>query len=253
MCWPARANAQLAHTGTIDLLAHRLESRPAPGVDSIRCGTVGAGTLGCSRRGCSDPRYGRTLALSNNHVLADVNPRKLRGSIYQTGPLDGGTSRANVLESSERFVPIQFTGLNYLDCATALVDSNDFRKGLVRLVHGMPQPFQITPAAIPAQIGMTVGKSGRTTHLATGRVNAVGVTIAVNMGGGQTTLFDNQIEIQGVTGSFCRSGDSGSLVWSWYGAQEAVGLLFAGGSLGSQSAFANPIDALATALDIELL
>ena len=147
MCWPARANAQLAHKGTIDLLAHRLESRPAPGGDSIGCGTVGAGTLGCLRRGCSGPRYGRTLALSNNHVLADVNPRKLRGSIYQTGPLDGGTSRANVLESSERFVPIQFTGLNYLDCATALVDSNDVRKGLVRLVHGMPQPFQITPAA----------------------------------------------------------------------------------------------------------
>ena len=247
------ANVQVVHTGPIDLLAHRFKSRPAPGGISIGHGNVGAGTLGCLCKGRSSPRSGRTLALSNNHVLADVNRGNLRDPFYQPGPLDGGTSQANVLGALERFVPIQFSGPNYVDCATALVDPNDVRRELVRLVHGMPQYFQITPAAVPARIGMAVGKSGRTTQLTTGRVNAVGVAITVNMGGGQIALFDNQIEIQGVTGSFCRSGDSGSLVWSWYGAQEAVGLLFAGGSLGAQSAFANPIDAVASALDIDLL
>lgn len=67
------ANVQVVPTGPIDLLAHRFRARPAPGGVSIVHGSVGAGTLGCLCTGRSHPRYGRTLVLSNNHVLADVN------------------------------------------------------------------------------------------------------------------------------------------------------------------------------------
>lgn len=244
------ASVQVVHTGPIDLLAHRFRIRPAPGGVSIGHGSVTAGTLGCLCRGRTQPRSGLMLALSNNHVLAAVNQGNAGDPVYQPGPYDGGTPRVNQLGTLERFVNIGFSRTNYVDCATALVDPSDVRPEMVRLAQGVPRYFPIGSTTIPAQPGMTVGKSGRTTQITAGRVHAVGVTIRVNMGGGQIATFDDQIEIQGLTGAFCRGGDSGSLVWTWYGKHEAVGLLFAGGS---QSAFANPMNLVTQALNIDLL
>lgn len=244
------ANAQVVHTGPIDLLVHRSRARPAPCGVSIGHGSVTGGTLGCLCRGRTPPRSNHTLVLSNNHVLANVNRGDLGDPIYQPGPHDGGTPQANQLGTLERFVRIRFPGPNYVDCATAIAEPNNLRRDMVRLSQGMPHYFSIAPTPVSARIGMVVGKAGRTTQLTAGRINAVRVTISVNMGHGRTALFDDQIEIQGLTGLFCRGGDSGSLVWTWYGAHEAVGLLFAGGL---QSAFANRMDAVANALDIDLL
>jgi hypothetical protein len=95
-----------------------------------------------------------------------------------------------------------------------------------------------------------VGKSGRTTQLTSGRVTAIGATIRVSMPGGRTAVFRDQIEIRGLTGDFSQGGDSGSLIWTWDEKRDPVALLFAGG--GGRT-FANPINHVLAALDIDLL
>ena len=241
--------ARTIHTGPIDLLAHRFRRRPAPGGVSIAHRNVSAGTLGCLCRGNQEPRDQQTLVLSNNHVLANVNQGQAGDSIYQPGPADSAPTLANQLGRLERFVTINFTGVNYVDCATARVDPNNVCPELVYLRQGSPQLFQFSLPTVPAQVGIRVGKSGRTTQLTAGLVQAVGVTIRVNMGGGRIATFTDQIEIQGLTGYFSGGGDSGSLVWTWNNAKNPVGLLFAGGG---GSTFANPIGSVLSALDVTL-
>ncbi len=82
-----------------------------------------------------------------------------------------------------------------------------------------------------------------------GRVTATGVNINVNMGGGRVAQFVNQIAIQGIAGDFSRGGDSGSLIWTWDGRRAPLGLLFAGGGA---LTFANPIQSVLNALDVDL-
>ena len=98
---------------------------------------------------------------------------------------------------------------------------------------------------------MTVGKSGRTTQMTAGRITEINATIDVNLGNGQIARFADQIAIQGLTASFfSKGGDSGSLIWTWDADRHPVGLLFAGGG---NTTFANPIDSVLKALDIDLV
>ena len=244
------AYIRVVPTGPVDLLSHRFKMRPAPGGVSVAHRRVAAGTLGCLCTGRNEPRNQRTLILSNNHVLADLNRGHAGDHIFQPGPHDGGTRHANRIGILERFVNIHIEGQNHVDCGTAWVDQNDVRRDLVYLKQGVPQYFSLSLPTAPARIGMAVGKSGRTTQLTVGRVDAIGVTIRVNMGGGQVAQFANQISIQGLTGNFSQRGDSGSLVWTWDNNRQPVGLLFAGGN---GVTFANPIDAVLNALDVNLL
>ena len=88
-----------------------------------------------------------------------------------------------------------------------------------------------------------------------GRVTAVeldGVTITYEIG---DLSFDNQIEIEGTgTRAFSDSGDSGSLIVD--DDMMAAALLFAGGDHGGTNGkgltYANPIDAVMTALKVKL-
>ena len=247
----AEAHVRLVHTGPIDLLAHRFRRRPAPGGISIGHRDITAGTLGCLCRGKEAPRDERMLVLSNNHVLANVNAGAAGDPIYQPGPYDGGTSPQNAIGILERFVTIQTNAVNYVDCATAWVDENDVRADLVYLRNGIPQFFQASSPTVSPKVNMTVGKSGRTTQLTAGRITAINATVKVNLGNGQTETFANQIAIQGVTTSFfSKPGDSGSLIWTWDANRHPVGLLFAGGG---NTTFANPIDSVLKALDIDLV
>ena len=243
------AYVRLVHTGPIDLLSHRFRMRPAPGGVSIGHRDITAGTLGCLCTGKSEPRDQRILVLSNNHVLANVNMGGAGDPVFQPGPNDGGTPNANQIGILERFVTIHFGGQNHVDCATAWVDPNDVRSDFVYITQGTPKFFNVSLPTVPARIGMMVGKSGRTTQLTAGRVDAIAVNIRVNMGGGRVARFVDQISIRGLTGDFSRGGDSGSLVWTWDDTRNPVGLLFAGGGGWT---FANPIEKVLTALDVDL-
>lgn len=68
--------------------------------------------------------------------------------------------------------------------------------------------------------------------------------------------FDDQIEVEGLTGAFSRGGDSGSLVYRTQDAA-AVGLLFAGSEVGGENGagltYLNPIGTVLGALGATLL
>jgi hypothetical protein len=98
---------------------------------------------------------------------------------------------------------------------------------------------------------MIVGKTGRTTDLTQGRINAVGVVTNVNYGGGKVGHFVDQFSVLSVNANpFSAGGDSGSFVWQWVNGMPVVGLLFAGGG---GVTICNRMSRVVTALDITLL
>jgi hypothetical protein len=233
-------------TGVIEAYAHRFKARPAPCGVSVGHFNITAGTIGALSRGRSGVRRNRLLLLSNNHVLADVNAGPIGADVIQPGKFDGGLNPRDRIGKLERFVPV-----NFVDCATAWVDSNLVRKEFVYLQNGQQQFFRVNSQTTLPQVGTIVGKSGRTTQLTQGRITAVGVTVNVNFGGGRVGTFRDQFSIVSTTtgANFSQGGDSGSLIWTWNPARNPVGLLFAGGG---GVTFANRIDRVKQALDIDL-
>lgn len=238
------------NTGVIDALSHRARWRPI-----IPCGTstghrnISAGTLGCYARGKASDREDRQLFLSNNHVLANVNQASIGDEILQPGGYDGGLVPSDVIAILENYVTIDFSGPNTVDAATAWVDDSFRDPHFLYMNSGAPNFFRVSSIPAPATPSLLVGKSGRTTGLTSGSVTAVGAVINVNMGQGRIANFVDQIEIRGTNGTFSAGGDSGSLIWTWDDVRNPIGLLFAGGG---GSTFANPIDLVLSALDIEL-
>jgi hypothetical protein len=244
---------EVVPTGPIDAYQHRGRMRPVPA--GISCGHVNvtAGTVGAFARGRQAPRNQDVFVLSNNHVLADVNAGVAGDAVLQPGKRDGGRDPADRFAELERFVQIDFSpgATNAVDAAVAkVIEPASVRSEMLFLQNGLPAFFPYGKNPVPAHFGMTVGKSGRTTGLTVGRVTATGVTIQVNMRGGRIAVFDGQIEIAGLQGLFSQPGDSGSLIWTWANPHDPVGLLFAGGN---NATFANPIDDVLAALDVNLL
>lgn len=238
-------------TGIVDAFQHRMRLRPAPGGISVGHFRITAGTLGCLSRGRSAPRSSRLMVLSNNHVLANVNAGALGDSIIQQGAFDGGHTPADQIAILERFVPINFSGgNNTVDCATGWAWPDRVRAELMYVSGGAIRLFRVGSTPVGAVPGMTVGKSGRTTQLTSGRVMAVGVTVNVNYGNGRVGRFINQMSIRSPQGDFSQGGDSGSLIWTWDARRAPVGLLFAGGG---GTTFANRIGDVLNALDINLV
>jgi hypothetical protein len=240
----------IVRTGLIDAQPHRFRMRPAPGGISVGHHRITAGTLGCLATGLSAPRNARLMILSNNHVLANSNNAAYGDCICQPGPYDGGTCPKDQIAILERFVPINFAGgsVNYVDAATGWAWPDRVRKELIYLQQSQPRFFAVSSAPVAAQLGMLVGKSGRTTQLTTGRIMSVGVSVNVNYHG-RVAHFRDQIGINGLSGDFSAGGDSGSLIWTWDSRRNPVGLLFAGG--GSWT-FANRITHVLSALAIRL-
>lgn len=237
-------------SGQIDADSHRFRIRPAPG--GVSCGhfRVTAGTLGCLARGRRAPRNRRILVLSNNHVLADSNRGRFGDSILQPGRADGGRNPADRIAILERFRTIRFGGpVNYVDCATGWAWPDRVRKEMIYRSSSGLRLFRISSQIRSCQRNMVVGKTGRTTQLRVGRVTDCAATVRVNYGGGRVALFQRQIVIRGINQPFSAGGDSGSVIWTWDGRRNPVGLLYAGSST---ITIANHMSHVVSALDINL-
>lgn len=240
------------YVGNVDAYVdHRSSWAPqSPCGVSVAHVNVTAGTLGALCRGRSGERAQQVFILSNNHVLADVNQGVLGDPILQPGKFDGGVMPGGQIGLLERFVQINFAQRNFVDCALALVSPASVRPEQLQMIGAVPSFYRTGTRPIVPAAGSLVGKSGRTTGLTMGYVAAVGVSVSVNMGGGQVAQFDDQISIRDGTTPFSNGGDSGSLIWTWDDQRNPVGLLFAGGG---GVTFANPIQSVLNELDVDLI
>jgi hypothetical protein len=126
---------------------------------------------------------------------------------------------------------------NHVDAALArAIDSALLDPNIVDL-GGPPRGIA------PAQLGMPVVKSGRTSGVTEGKVLQVDVTVNVRYGDRQAR-FTDQIMVSPIS----RLGDSGSLVVDHE--RRAVALLFAGSE---QVTVVSPIDFVLRALNVELI
>lgn len=215
-----------------------------PGL-SVAHPAVSAGTLG------GFVRTGGGLAvLSNNHVLAASDAAALGDAVFQPGPADGGGAddRVATLTAFERFRE----GLpNLVDAAVAVLDAGVGAEP--GNVPGGPLGADVV-AAVDIDPDDTVEKVGRTTGHTRGAVTAVEVDAVAVQYDAVVHRFDDQIEIQGLTGGFSAGGDSGSVIWR--SADRApMALLFAGsatgGVRGTGVTFANPLATVLRLLDVE--
>jgi hypothetical protein len=205
---------------------HRRRIRPSPaGVEIGPLGGNFVGTLGCFvRRGADGPIF----ALSNNHVLANVN-RFAIGAPF-TQPFSSNPN--DVLLTLAGFEPILFPApgsqpRNVIDAAIGrVVNPNNVVLGrMLNIANYTPQLM----AAVP---GTAVTKAGRTTGVTTGTIRAIRVRgVQVNYGTLQQPIiatFDNAITIAGPPGQpFSNPGDSGSAILDQRTGRP-VALLFAG-------------------------
>jgi hypothetical protein len=215
-----------------------------PGI-SVAHPAVSAGTLG---------GFVRTSAglaiLSNNHVLAASDAAAVGDAILQPGPADGGTAAARVatLSAFQRF---SIGEPNLVDAAVALVDD-----GVASDPGDVPGgPLQApVPAGLDVDPDEPVEKIGRTTGHTRGRITAVEVDAVAVQYDDAVLRFDDQIEIEGLTGAFSAGGDSGSVIWRSRDRAPAA-LLFAGssagGARGTGVTFAHPLDTVLRLLGAE--
>jgi len=245
--------------------------RPAPPGVSLGHYQISAGTFGAVVR---DRATSERLILSNNHVLANNNNAAINDPILQPGPADGGTLRYDAIAQLVRFCPLRFNS-EPGDCAYAelYVSAGNYVAGLLGSHHRItasrynPQAVNLVDAALarpadeshlvdeildiglvegtmPAELGMKVRKSGRTTGLTQGEVIVMDATVSITYGTDTVATFENQI----LTTAMSQGGDSGSLLVA---ADDniAVGLLFAGST---QSTVYNPIQAVLDCLEVNL-
>lgn len=196
-------------------------------------------------------KTGRTVLLSNSHVLARAGLAALGDAITQPGRLDGGGANDHVAALLD-FVPMKTEGSNFIDAAIAVVD--DSIKLDIGTVPGIG-PVTLVDGE-PVLPGQKVMKVGRTSAFTEGEVMATELDdIAVDYEGVGTVVFDDQIEIKGLPNKpFSTDGDSGSLIVN--DQKRAIGLLFAGNPYledGSGLSFANSLPKVMTALDLVTL
>lgn len=227
--------------------------RPAPPGVSVGHYQITAGTFGAL---VHDATTGRPMILSNNHVLANITDgkdgrAKIGDPVYQPGRYDGG-GEADTIAHLERFAPIlkmtaeetcpiargaerlgnyflkltfpshqmklirKSGGENLVDAAVAaLVNPEDATSDILEI-----GPVEGTAEATP---GLKVMKSGRTSAISRGEVQALGATVRVGLGDAGFAVFTDQI----VTTAIAQPGDSGSLVVT-DDEHKAIGMLSAG-------------------------
>ncbi len=202
-----------------------------PGSGSPQCGTSTGNNLECAAGtiGAVVLKGSTKYLLSNNHVYARENAASIGEREDAPGRYDGKPRCAVTPQCGtlSQFVNINFNGNNTIDCAIALMDTG--RPTSVVQSGG----YTASSTVQSASVGLAVKKSGRTSGLTHGTIQAINVTINVGYSSGVAT-FTGQIM---TPATFIRSGDSGSLMVTETG-NNPVGLCFAGGSGGS---FANPI------------
>ena len=198
---------------------------------TIQCGTSTGNDLECSAGtiGCVVVKGGTSYFLSNNHVFARENAAAIGERIDAPGRYDGKPKcrQTPQLGTLAAFQRINFGGTNTIDAAIAAP------KAGVSYTCAEAGGYTPSPTIATATLGMAVKKTGRTSKLTHGTVQAINVTVTVGYQSGSAT-FTGQIM---TPGQFIKSGDSGSLMVTETG-NNPVGLCFAGGSGGS---FENPI------------
>jgi hypothetical protein len=204
-----------------------------------------AGTAGMLVR---TSRSSSLFILSNNHVIGAsgptlcVNTAPFWRAILQPGTLDigsdPGADREYTVGRLFRKVPIGFRlwSRNKVDAAIALTNSNLASAEILGI--GFP-----TAEVGQAEVGMEVTKSGRTTGVTSGFVEAVNVTSRVNFGEEcGTATFIQQVSFSKMSDS----GDSGSVILDSQ-TLRPVALLFADSSTRT---LGNPFAAVVEALDV---
>lgn len=227
---------------------YRSRLRPLQPGGSIGHYKITAGTIGAFG---TEKKSGRTVILSNNHVLANENAARPGDTILQPGDYDRGKRPKDVVAKLAKWVKIDPNRANLVDAAIAAVQTAIAIDPLTYRGVGKLAGARINPL-LP---GMAVAKVGRTTGPTQGRISAIEVDdVVVEYDVGDVS-FDNQIEIESTgAGAFSAGGDSGSLILD----EEfrACGLLFAGsetgGSNGRGLTYANPIAVVLKKLAIEL-
>ena len=209
----------------------------------IKLGTSGGSVSDISKLYCCGGTLGSAVTcngavhiLSNNHVLARSGGASPGEDTVQPGLIDtgcGGTNSNVVGDFLGDLVPL---GSN-VDAALSLARAGAVSPTGEILGIGVPCATPKAPA-----IGMAVVKSGRTSGVTTGQVQALNASISVqyqvgcNQGKKFTVAYQNQVTI--TPGTFLQSGDSGSLMLTDDANHQPVGLLYAGSS---SVAIANPI------------
>lgn len=227
--------------------------RPSPAGISIGHYAITAGTLGAVVR---DATTNELLILSNNHVMANSNDARVGDSILQPGPADGGKVPQDRIADLKRFVKIQYKGGNgdgngggpcplaqataWLANLPAIIFGSKSRLTATKLDvtnevdAAVAKPVQDdvlknelyeigqVNGTTEAEVGMSVQKSGRTTAVTHGIIDAVDVTVEVGYGASRTARYEHQV----LTNDMSDPGDSGSLIVD--SQRRAVGLLFAG-------------------------
>jgi hypothetical protein len=252
----ARTEVDVRVIGRVQPLSAPVDSSPTelqrrvrplrPGL-SVSHPDVTAGTLGGFVR---RPGSEGLLVLSNNHVLAAGDAATEGDPVLQPGVADGGTAedRIGVLSA---FVRLGAETGNLVDAAVAALDAG---------VGADPAAYPGGPllgavaAVDEVDPDELVEKIGRTTGHTRGRITAVEVDgVGVQYDDGVHT-FDDQIEIEGLTGAFSDGGDSGSVIWRSRD-RAPLGLLFAGssegGSAGGGVTFANPLATVLRTLGVD--
>ncbi len=199
------------------------------------------GTLG------SLVRYDGTLSiLSNNHVLARSGLAVVGEADIQPGLIDLAcvAATANVVGTFPgNKVPL---GTANVDAAISTANANVDATGNIMDI-GVPCSEIQTPV-----VGLNVVKSGRTTGLTYGKVQATNLSVSIkyqkgcNTGTKFTVTFTNQVSVVAVAPStlFSTGGDSGSLIVSNDGTPNPTSLLFAGSSTAT---IGNPIGSVVSA------
>ena len=246
---PAKKTRGTGATGASCTSERKKSQRPVIGGISAGHRDISAGTIAAlcrSTRPGDDPAV--VLALSNNHVFANVNKAMTGDPLYQPGPMDGGVFAdhfANLL----RYVPIKLGGQqgNRVDCAVGSLLGGMLHETTICSIGTIAGTAQATE-------GLVVTKHGRTTGLTVGEVDDIDYDGLVGMDHDDSSvvgLFTNQMRIQSTSGAAIGlGGDSGSLVLD--GSRRAVGLYFAGPQSGSYG-LANHIAHVMSELQIEFL
>jgi hypothetical protein len=255
----ARASGVAASTATAAATAapwYRTRVRPLqPGL-SVGHFDVTAGTLGAFAKKKNDKAV---YVLSNNHVLANEDEGTAADAVVQAGRLDGGkVSQDKIGGLTAGWVRLKKKSPNRVDCALCELDAGiEYDAAVLRDVGGSPSTRLVgmSPPEVLDE-GIAVHKVGRTTGATAGRVTAFELDHVVVQYTAGNMRFDGQIEIEGAGDApFSDGGDSGSLIVDLQ--FRALGLLFAGGETGGSNGlgltYANPIEAVLTALKAELL
>lgn len=195
---------------------------------------------------------GNLYILSNNHVIARFNSASIGEPIHQPALIDTGcfASPAQLVATLSDYIEISENGVNLVDAAIASVEP-----GTVDTSGAILDIGPVSSTTLAPSLGQGVKKSGRTSGLTTGTIDAVNVTINVGYrarcnGGKQ--IVATFADCFRTTSGFSQGGDSGSLIVENTGnSPRPVGLLFAGNSAGVT--FGNPIDTVLSELGVSFV